>query len=350
MSISDSGKLRVVQWATGTVGTSAMRAVIGHPGLELAGVRVYSEAKEGLDAGELCDLAPIGVKATRDIEHVIALKPDCVVYMPESTDIDDVCRILESGSNIVSTRAEFFNPARMDPALRKRIEAACQKGNTSLHSTGSSPGFITEALPIVLLSLQRQLDCLTIDEFANCIDGCSEEMLLGIMGFGDTADVFGQRNLADRDVVFEHSLSVIADAAGLKIDRFEASSEIALTRKPTKLHSTTINACTVGGQRYTLTAMRDGKPLLSFRSNWFVTTDLEPGWDLRDDGWRVVVDGDTPLDITIRFPIPDNAEARHLMLPRLTAHRPVNAIPAVCAARPGILTTVDLPQIIARLG
>jgi 2,4-diaminopentanoate dehydrogenase len=28
----------------------------------------------------------------------------------------------------------------------------------------------------------------------------------------------------------------------------------------------------------------------------------------------------------------------------------VNAIPYVCAAAPGIKTTVDLPQIIARLG
>ena len=349
MSALDGERLRVVQWATGTVGKSAMRAVIGHPGLELTGVRVYSEAKEGMDAGEICGLAPIGVTATRDIGTILALKPDCVVYMPESTDMDDVCRILENGSNIVSTRAEFFNPARMDPALRERIEAACRKGNTSLHSTGSSPGFITEALPIVLLSLQRRLDCLTIDEFANCIDGCSEEMLLGIMGFGDTPDTFGQRNLADRDVVFEHSLSVVADAAGLKIDRFETSSEIALTRAPTKLHRTTINAGTVGGQRYTLTGMSDGKPSLRFRSNWFVTTELEPEWDLRDDGWRVMVEGDTPLDITIRFPIPDDAEARGLVLPRLTAHRPVNAIPAVCAARPGILTTADLPQIIARL-
>jgi len=237
----------------------------------------------------------------------------------------------------------------MDQALRGRIEAACKKGKATFHSTGSSPGFITEALPIVLLSLQRQLDCLTIDEFANCIDGCSEEMLLDIMGFGDAPEAFGTRNLADRDVVFEHSLSVLADAAGLKIDRFEASSEVALTRAPAKLHRTTIGAGTVGGQRYTLTAMSDGKPLLRFRSNWFVTTDLEPEWDLRDDGWRVTVEGDAPLDITIRFPIPEDAEARSLILPRLTAHRPVNAIPAVCAASPGILTTADLPQVIARL-
>lgn len=340
-------RLRVVQWATGTVGACAMRAVISHPQMELVGVRVYSEAKDGKDAGELCGLPPTGVKATRDIDAILALKPDCVLYMPESTDVDDVCRLLESGANISSTRAEFFNPKKMDPALRERIEAACRKGGISIHSSGSSPGFITEALPIVLTSLTRRLDVLLIDEFANCIDGCSEEMLLNIMGFGETPEVFAKRQHADRDRVFEDSLSGLADALGIPIEHFELTGEIALTRQPTKLHKTTIAAGTIGGQRTVITGLRDGKPLLRFRSNWFVTTDLEPHWDLRPDGWRVLMEGDTPFDISIGFPIPP--EERQFVLPGLTAHRPVNAIPYICAARPGVVTTADLPQVIARL-
>jgi len=343
-------KLRVVQWATGTVGKSAMRAVIGHPGLELVGVKVYSDAKVGTDAGDICGLAKTGITAVRDIEQVLSVKPDCVVYMPESTDFDDVCRILASGANIVSTRADFFNPSRMDQAVRERVEAACRAGQSSIHCSGSSPGFITEALPIVLLSLQRKLGLLTIEEFANCIDGCSEEMLLGIMGFGESLEDFAKRSHADRDVVFEHSLAVVADAIGMPIERFEGHGEIALTRSATKLHQTTIAAGTIGGQRYTLTGYSNGAPAFQFRCNWFVTNDLEPAWDLRDDGWLVTVDGDTPLEIAIRFPIPEDPAERQLVLPRLTAHRPVNAIEAVCAARPGILTTVDLPQIISRLG
>ena len=348
MSAAPIGKpLRVVQWATGTVGACAMRGVISHPELELVGVRVYSEGKEGKDAGELCGVPPTGVLATRDVDAILALKPDCVLYMPESTNLDDVCRVLESGANIVSTRAEFFNPAKMDPAMRERIEAACRKGGSSIHSSGSSPGFITEALPLVLTSLARRLDLLMIDEFANCIDGCSEEMLLNIMGFGETAEVFSERHHPERDAVFGHSLAVLGDALGMPIERFEVTSEFALTVRPTMLHKTTIAAGTVGAQRHVVTGLYKGKPLLRFRSNWFVTTDLEPQWDLRADGWRVTVEGDTPLDITIGFPIP--IAERQAVLPGLTAHRPVNAVPYVCAARPGIVTTADLPQVIARL-
>src|SRR5579864_5463396 len=93
--------LRVVQWATGTVGASAMRAVINHPDLQLVGVRVYSEAKAGKDAGDLCGLPATGVIATRGLDDILALKADCVLYMPESTDAQEVCRLLESGANMV---------------------------------------------------------------------------------------------------------------------------------------------------------------------------------------------------------------------------------------------------------
>ena len=151
---------RVVQWATGNIGLRSLRAIIDHPALSLAGLYVYSDAKAGRDAGELCGLPPTGVMATRSIDDILALEADCVLYMPQRIDVDDLCRLLESGTNVVTTRTEFHLPGRMDPALRQRIEDACRRGGTSIHSTGSSPGFITEAVPLVLTSIQRRLDCL----------------------------------------------------------------------------------------------------------------------------------------------------------------------------------------------
>jgi 4-hydroxy-tetrahydrodipicolinate reductase len=339
--------IRVVQWATGTVGAFAMRGVIQHPDMELVGVRVYSETKEGKDAGELCGLPPIGVKATRDLDAIVALRPDCVLYMPESTVADDLCRLLENGINIVTTRAEFFNPDMMDLGLRERVEAACRKGNASIHATGSSPGFITEALPIVATSLARQVDFLAIEEYANCLEGCSVEMLTEIMGFGETPEQFAKRDIAARDEVFEHSLGLIASALGTPIDAFETTTEIALCLHDTRLHTITIPAGSVGGQRVAVTGMRDGKPFMRFRSNWFVTMDLDPRWDLRGDGWRMTIEGDTPIDTTINLPMPIEKEMRASA--RYTAHRPVNAIPYLVAAAPGIVPTTALGQVITKL-
>ncbi len=82
---------------------------------------------------------------------------------------------------------------------------------------------------------------------------------------------------------------------------------------------------------------------MRFTASWYCTTETDPGWDLRPTGWRVRVDGDAPMDVALPFPIPVDELGAHT--PGYTAHRPVNAIPYVCAARPGILATTDLPPV-----
>ena len=136
-------KYRVVQWATGNVGTHSLRSIIQHPQMTLAGLYVHSESKAGRDAGELCGVGPVGIKATRSIDEIVALKPDCVLYMQQGCNFDDLCRLLESGINVVTTRDEVQYPQCMDPVVRQRVEAACQRGKSTLHATGSSPGFIS---------------------------------------------------------------------------------------------------------------------------------------------------------------------------------------------------------------
>src|SRR5262245_39704251 len=148
---------RVVQWATGNIGTRSLRSVIEHPQLDLVGVYVHSPDKAGQDAGELCGLDPVGIAATNDVDEIVALGADCVLYMPRALDAGEVCRLLASGTNVVTTRGEFHHPASMERRLREHVEAACREGGTSIHSTGSSPGFISEALPLVLTSIQRRL-------------------------------------------------------------------------------------------------------------------------------------------------------------------------------------------------
>ncbi len=345
MSDANGKRLRVAQWATGTVGANAMRAVIEHPAMELVGARVYSVAKDGIDVGEICDLPPVGVRATRDSQAILELKPDCIVYMPESTNLDDVCAILAAGINIVTTRTEFFNPEMLDADVRERIDAACAEGNASLHATGSSPGFITEVLPIAFASVARRIDFIAMEEYADCLIGCSEEMLRDVMGFGDTPEEFARRQTPDH-VVFRYSLASVATAMNLPIERFETEIEGAACRTDTKLHKSVAPAGTIGAQRVAITGFHAGKPLMRFRSNWFVTTDVEPAWELRKDGWRLTVEGDTPFDMMIDMPMPQGGK----LLPnaRYTAHRPVNAIPYVVAAAPGIVTTTQLPQVIAQ--
>jgi 2,4-diaminopentanoate dehydrogenase len=343
-----STPLRVVQWATGNIGTRSLRAVIEHPDLELVGVHVHADDKVGKDAGELCGAGSTGVLATGSIDDVLALGADCVLYMPQGCDVDDVCRILASGTNIVTTRGEFVRPSSMDPEVRRRVEDACAAGGTSIHATGSSPGFISEALPIVLLTMHRRLDLLQIDEFADMSSRDSPELLFELMGFGGDPAAFDARRFGHLAHAFGPSLSVLADAIGLPIDAIESSGEVAVAAHDVEIAAGTVEAGTVAAQRPIVTALRDGEPLMRFRANWYVTTDVEPAWDLRETGWRVQALGDTPIDLEIRFPV-DPAHYAEVS-PGFTAHPAVNAVATVCEAAPGIRTTFDLPKVIPRLG
>jgi hypothetical protein len=98
-------KYRIVQWTTGNVGKRSVRAVVAHPDLELVGCYGWSPEKVGRDVGELCGIAPVGVEVTNDIDALLALRPDCVVYNPKWPDVDELVRILESGTNVVATAA-----------------------------------------------------------------------------------------------------------------------------------------------------------------------------------------------------------------------------------------------------
>jgi 4-hydroxy-tetrahydrodipicolinate reductase len=327
----------------------SLRAVIEHPDLDLVGLYVYSDAKAGRDAGELCGTRPTGVVATRDVDDILALGADCVLYMADRAETDTICRLLESGSNVVATRSEFHRPASMDPAVRDRIEEACGRGGTSLYSTGSSPGFITEAVPLVLASVQRRLDSLTIEEFADMSSRNSPEMIFDLLGFGRDPSTFDPKGVElYGGATFSASLGVVADAISMPIDDVVATGEVAAARKAVDIAAGRIEAGTIAAQRMEVTGMHKGRPLLRFRANWYLTPDVEPAWDLRETGWHLLLEGDMPLDISIHFPVP--AEDWAATSPGITAHRPVNAIPYVCAAPPGIRTTVDLPQIIPHLG
>ena len=340
-------RLRVIQWATGNIGSRALQRVIEHPDLELAGLWVSNPDKVGKDAGELCGLPPTGVIATNSLDDIIATPADCVLYMRQGTDIDELCALLASGKNVVTTRGDFHHPRSMDLAVRARIEGACDAGNTSIYSTGSSPGFVTEALSIPLVSMSRRLDCITIDEFADMASRNSPDLLFNVMGYGVSPGQFDQQKVEYVKHDFAASLAQLADALGITIDDWHAFGELSAATQDIQIAAGLIPAGTVAAQRITIEGRQSGKARLRFRANWYVSSNITAtDWNLRKSGWRIHVEGDTPMEVNITFPV--SPEEYPNVTPGFTAHRAVNAVPTVCAAAPGIRTTMDLPQVVAQ--
>ncbi len=334
-----------MQWATGNVGRRALREVIRHPGLDLVGVRVYDPTKVGRDAGTLCGEAPTGVLATDSDDAILALDADCVLYMPAALDLDLLCALLQSGTDVVTTRGELaVDGSRLGPTDRARVLEACATGGTSVYATGSSPGFITEILPFAFLSLQRRPTAVRIWEFADMSKRDSPQMIFDLMGFGRPPGASPEGRVRHLLGDFAVSLSLLADAAGWSIDTWRGSGDVALARGDTRTAAGTLTAGTVGAQRTTIVGLQDGSEKVAFTACWYLTRDLDHDWDLGATGWRMQVDGEAPFSLDLAFPVP--LEDLNDWTPAYTANRPVNAVPYVRAAAPGILTALDLPIVV----
>lgn len=350
---------RVVQWATGNTGQRALREVIRHPDLELVGVRVYDPAKDGRDAGELCGEGPTGVLATTDRDAVLKLEADCAVYMPRATGsgvtragltqdelLDDVVALLASGTNVVTTCTDLFaRGLRLGDAGRARVRAACEKGGTSVWASGSDPGFMTETLPFALLSVQRRVDRIEIEEFGDLSHRPSPHMVMEQMRFGKPLAEFDpERRRNHLFGEYQPPLTVLAEAAGFAVDEWTAEGGVAAARRDTTIVAGEIKAGTAAAQRIVVVGRSGGDEVVRFTQYGYVSRDVDPDWGLRPTGWHIRIHGDAPFDVDMPFPVRLDDLAAHV--PAYNANGPVNAIPYVCAAAPGFLTTADLPPIL----
>ena len=354
-------RYRVVQWATGNTGQRALRELIRDPSYDLVGVRVYDEGKNGVDAGELCGEEPIGVTATTERDAILELNADCCVYMARASGtgqtragltqdelVDDMVALLERGTNVVATCTDLIARAvRLSEANRSRILEACEHGDSSVWASGSDPGFLTETLPLAFLSIQRRVDLFDIEEFGDLSHRPSPHMVLEQMRFGKPLAEFDpDRRKNHLFGEYQPALTVLADICGFEIDEWTAEGGVAAAKEDLTIVAGEIKAGTAAAQRIIVTGRSNGVDRIRFTQYGFVATDVEPDWGLQPTGWRIHVHGDAPIDMKMPFPVPLDDLASYV--PAFNANGPVNAIPYVCAASPGILTTEDLPHILAR--
>jgi hypothetical protein len=352
---------RVIQWATGNTGQRALREVIRHPALDLVGVRVYDSAKEGVEAGELCGEGPTGVVASTDREAALRIEADCCIYMPRATGrgetragltedelVEDVVALLGAGTNVVSTCSDLFaRGVRLSTANLARVHAACESAGASVWASGSDPGFVTETLPMALLSIQRKVDLIEIEEFGDLSHRPSAHMVMEQMRFGKPLAEFDpERRKNHLFGEYQPPLSVLADLAGFEIDEWIGEGGVAGAKEDMMIVAGEIKAGTAAAQRVVVTGRSKGIDRIRFTQYGFVAMNVEPDWGLQPTGWRIRIHGDAPIDMSMRFPV--QLDDLGSFVPAYNANGLVNAVPYVCGAQPGMLTTEDLPHILPR--
>lgn len=347
---------RVIQWATGAQGVESIAAILDRPDLELVGGWVHSEDKDGVDLGTLAGREPIGVRATRDIDELLDLGADCVAYMPRLTSLDEVCRILASGANVVTT-AFLFHPGSLPPADLERLVAACAEGGSSIHGTGLNPGNLSGVLPLALSGMTRRIERVTLQERADWSFYESTNITFDNMRFGrPPEEVTEERSefLRFNSGLFKEEVALIAGALGAGIDEITTEVDLVLARDDHDIFGITLAAGTVAGQRWHWQGRRDGCTLVEIDALWTVGGEYPGHWPTPADGWTLTIEGDPSIQAHVltlasyerNLPMAEHVRAASIA----TAMQAVNAIPALCAAAPGIQTMADLPLIRSGVG
>jgi hypothetical protein len=331
-------KLRVIQWTTGKIGKWSLRAILDDPRLQLVGVYAYSDSKRGVDAGKLCGRPDCGVLATDDVDALVALKADSVIYTPFEAALSHVTRLLESGADVISTNL-LMNLGGVQGAVKEQLEAACNRGDSSLYITGINPGFMN-AVAVALTAACRRVDSVTISESANCATYESVETWT-TLGMGLPAATPQVREAAyNWFVMFRDVTYRVADALEFKLDDVEFFCDYATASETIDLGWFRMEKGTNAAMRAGWHGKVGGRTVITMRLTWYLTKKLAEDWDIVEDEYELTVKGDPGIRVGFRFEPPEYWGNDEWNL--TTALPTVNAICDVKAARAGILGLRDV--------
>ena len=343
---------KVIQWSTGNVGQHAVRLIAEHPELELVGLWVHSADKAGRDAGDIAGIGPTGVLATNDIDALLDMEADCVCYtatadLRPAEAIADMARIAMTGKNIVSSSVvPLVYPPHVDPEMRRPLEEACNEADVSCFTSGIDPGWANDLLPLVLTGQCEYIDTVRVMEVVNYATYAQPTVLFDTMGFGQALDstplllIPGVLSFA-----WGGTVKVLAAGLGVEIDELREVHERLPAEETLDLGFGVVEEGTTAAMRFEVQGIVDGEPRIILEHVTRLDDSLAPDWPqpVGHSGYRVIVSGNPSYTCDVQMMGDDGDHNTGGLVG--TAARLVNAIPAVCEARSGLLSVLDLPLI-----
>jgi 4-hydroxy-tetrahydrodipicolinate reductase len=348
-------KLKVFQFATGNVGSEMVRRIVEHPDLELAGLYCYSSDKVGRDAGEIVGTVPLGITATGDVTDVLKAHPDVVNFNGVWPDIDLFCELLEAGINVVTTsdwitgyHRDQNHPHVSGEKPTVLIEAACQRGGTTFYGTGMNPG-LAQILSVVATAGMGRVDHITVLESVDVSCHHSIDTWKNV-GYGrPVGDPEIPGLLETGCTVFADSIYLMADCLDLAIDDIVFECELGACTEDVDLGWWKLPKGSLGGSLAKFKGISHGEPKIEVHLEWQMTPNTEPRWNVQGC-YITTIEGD-PMIVNRHMIFPATGKSHRAMTPEyfaslgmtLTGMPALNAMRSVCEAKPGLLTSSDLP-------
>jgi len=341
---------RVIQWGTGNVGKHALRAIIERPDLELAGVRVYDQAKVGKDAGELIGGPAMGVLCTDNVDQLVTVEADCVNYNglgttladPFADTLDDLCRMLTAGFNVTTSALDLLiYPASASPRVQARLEEACHAGRSTFFASGVNPGFTMDLWPITMSRISRTIDQIRVVESLSMREYTSPQVM-EFMGFGQRPDVASQLDAMHSDrsrSPFYTSLAMVAAALRFELDDVRYTREVALAEEPIEIAVGMVEPGTIAVTKIRFAGIARGREVLVNEFVWRISDEVAVEWE-HGDKWILEIVGDPTMRSEVHAATQQDAQRPTSLTVAMAA---LNALPTVCESGPGVRSVLDLP-------
>lgn len=351
--MSANSPIRVFQVATGNVGTEMIKRIGGHRGLELVGLHCYSPEKIGRDAGEIAGIAPIGVTATGSVDEIIAAKPDVLTFHGVFPDEDLYVKVLEAGINIVTTadwitgwHRDTNHPHHSGKKVSQLLQEACEKGGSSFYGTGMNPG-VNQILGVVCSSDVAEIENVTTIESVDVSCHHSADTWKEV-GYGLPVDDPALPGMLEKYTrVFADSVLMMADCFDLELDEVKFTYELGACTKDVDLGWYQLPKGSLGGNYLKYQGMVDGVPRVETHLEWQMTPHTDPSWDIKGCYITQIAGDPYVYNKHMIFPKPgvdlSDVESFASIGMTVTGLPALNAIPAVVAAAPGLITSADLP-------
>ena len=338
-------KRRVIQWATGAMGKTCLRAIIDHPEMELVGLFVYGDDKVGRDAGDIARRPTTGVIATRSIEDILALDADVVVHCarlapPYGSHDAEILRLLASGKNVISingySRSKHWQGERL-----AALEAACLEGGATLMAAGLNPGYVAEQLAVVATGVCSALDHIEVVESVDCRVVRNPDYVFRVLGFGSDPAAVDPNDetwgpASSLNGMYAEVLSAMAEHLGLTLQGVETDHRVFAATEPLSIAAGQIAQGTISHVNWRWHGLVEGLRRLTMSIHWYMETMHLPEAD--PPLWKIHIQGQPGVKISIDMEKREGDTSPTSAEQIGVAGAVINAIPLVCAAPPGVTT------------
>lgn len=321
--------LTFIQYGLGPIGVRIVAAALERPGLQVAGAIDIDPAKAGKDLGELLERGPLGVRVQADARAVLTSSDAPLVVLSTVSTMEQAApQILECircGKHVVSSTEELAYPWRQNPELARQIDGEAREHRVCVLGTGVNPGFVMDALPIMLTAACRRVSRVTVRRHQDA--AIRRLPFQHKIGAGLSPEAFEERVAQKRirHVGFTESLQMIAGRLNWALEHTEDVVTAVIAERAVASEHIRVPAGAVAGVCQTARGFIGDRAV--------ITLELQAYLGHPAPADRVEIEGEPDIVSEIKGGL--NGDIA-------TAAMAVNAMPQVLAAPPGLRTMADL--------